>query len=380
MTAAGSLRRKAAVALALSSWVVCLLSSVLWPVLSVALLPWRPKAAAASLGLIAVLLALPLDVRSLGSAAAWVPVGRAECTGGAGRKHRRGQSASCDTALSTPASALASRQLPTPAAVRSFLSFSLVAGHEYFPASMSYEDEAALVAGQPYVIVYEPHGVWPQGMSVFGPYATAAVPRALRGARMLVSSACFWPPVLRHMLHWLGCRPVSRADFAGQLARGRSVVVCPGGVAECLHMQAGGQREVAFLRRRTGFVRLALQHGTPLVPVFCFGQSRVYGWLRPFIDWPRAGPAALAAVAAASRRLGALPMLVWGWRGTPLPRRVPLHFAVGAPLAPPPLAVPAAPSPEEVEAHLAAFIAAMEALFEAHKARAGYPAATLTVH
>lgn len=94
------------------------------------------------------------------------------------------------------------------------------------------------MAGQPYVIGYEPHGVWPQGMCAFGPYATAAVPAALRGARVLVSSACFRPPVLRHLLHWLGCRPVSRADFAGQLARGHSVVVCPGGV------QVGGRQGV----------------------------------------------------------------------------------------------------------------------------------------
>ena len=38
---------------------------------------------------------------------------------------------------------------------------------------------------------------------------------------------------------------------------------------------ATGQ-EVMYLRKRLGFVRLALKHGVPLVPAFAFGQSDAY--------------------------------------------------------------------------------------------------------
>jgi hypothetical protein len=44
----------------------------------------------------------------------------------------------------------------------------------------------------------------------------------------------------------------------------------PGGVQEVLHMRHDA--EVLYLRKRLGFVRLALQHGAPLVPAFAFGQ------------------------------------------------------------------------------------------------------------
>ncbi len=43
------------------------------------------------------------------------------------------------------------------------------------------------------------------------------------------------------------------------LARGHSALVCPGGVQECLYMEH--DREAVYLTKRTGFVRIALQHG-----------------------------------------------------------------------------------------------------------------------
>lgn len=47
---------------------------------------------------------------------------------------------------------------------------------------------------------------------------------------------------------------------------------------ECLHIQDGA--EVVFLEKRLGFVKLAIQSGSPLVPAFTFGQSRMCASLR----------------------------------------------------------------------------------------------------
>ena len=36
------------------------------------------------------------------------------------------------------------------------------------------------------------------------------------------------------------------------------------------------------LRKRKGFIKLAIRHGVPLVPTFSFGEQRVYDLVRVF--------------------------------------------------------------------------------------------------
>ena len=42
---------------------------------------------------------------------------------------------------------------------------------------------------------------------------------------------------------------------------------------ECLYLEQ--HRETIFLRKRFGFVKMALQTGAHLMPAFAFGQSRM---------------------------------------------------------------------------------------------------------
>ena len=71
---------------------------------------------------------------------------------------------------------------------------------------------------------------------------------------------------VRHLWWWLGGRPASASVMRAMLSRGRSALVCPGGVRECLYMEHG--REAVYLSNRTGFVRIALQYGAPPLCVF----------------------------------------------------------------------------------------------------------------
>lgn len=319
--------RDIAVFLALSSWIFGLIAVFFWWALSFALFPFFPITCAVSVSILAALLAAPLEI-------------------------------------------------PPPHFITRFLSFTITSGYRYFPVKVVYEDKDALHSGRPYIIGYEPHSVLPQGICAFCEHAPpGSLPPGLSRVRILVSSAGFWAPVMRHLWWWLGCRPASRAVMKALLNKGTTVALCPGGVRECIYMRAG--TEVAYLKRRQGFVRLALQHGVPLVPVFAFGQSNLYGYIRLFFDFPR-GVVPRSAWARFTRRIGFVPMFVWGRWGTAIPRREPLIIVVGAPIE-----VPHTPEPsmELVEEYLGKFIHALEALFEKHKKAAGYPMdEKLTVH
>lgn len=221
---------------------------------------------------------------------------------------------------------------------------------------------------------HEPHSVLPLGMSIFTRYS-ASVPAPLKGY-VMGTSAVFWAPIMRNMCWWLGIRAVSRDVIKRTLARGTSCAICPGGVQECLYMQEGF--EVVFLQKRTGFIRIALEQGVPVVPVFAFGQTPHYTYHRPFIDWPHnVVPTPAHPVSRVARRIGWLPMIAWGWMGTAMPRRVPMYIVVGKPIQMPRVEDP---SPELVQKYLALFISEVERLFDSHKTRAGYPEERLLVY
>lgn len=316
--------------LALSSWIFGLLAVACWWILSIILLPAYPIPASASLALFVALLVAPLNV-------------------------------------------------PPPLPIKQFLKFSLSSAFKYFPVTVVYEDFEALNEKRPFVVGYEPHSVLPQGICAFCEYAADSPPLGLQKARILVSSAAFWAPVMRHLWWWLGCRPASRSVAKKLLLKGHTVALCPGGVQECIYMQPGV--EVAYLKSRRGFIRLALEAGSPIVPVFAFGQSKMFQYIRPLLDPPHFGLVPKTLWARIARRIGYAPMIIWGLWGTAMPRPVALRIVVGKPIDVPLLGGDKqGASPELVDLYLKKFIVELENLYKRHKKEAGYMNEDLIVY
>lgn len=238
---------------------------------------------------------------------------------------------------------------------------------EYFPQSLEFEDEAGFLdaakKGTPSVIGLEPHSVLPLSIVGFGDYFyfTESTPRCVRNARALATGAIFTFPVLRQLWTWLGLDPISRRKMRQLLEEKRTVLIIPGGVAECLEMRHGV--ETLYLRKRFGFVKLAIQTGAQLVPAFTFGQSETYKYWRlgpPFC--PEKVVAAIADVVKFA------PMFFWGKWGTPIPFQARMNTVVGKAI---PVVKNENPTNEEVAAKLDEFINAMEELFMKHRERFG---------
>ena len=144
-------------------------------------------------------------------------------------------------------------------------------------------------------------------------------------------------------------------------------MLLPGGEKEMMLTDGASTETKLVLKDRKGFVRLAITHGMALVPGFCFGEK----WVHETILLPRP----LRSFLYKHFRLAGCVLRGRWWTflghvarpdGTPIS----LGFVWGKP-------IPVRREPECTDEYVdevhAAFIAAVEELFERNKERFGYP-------
>ncbi|KDR15399.1 2-acylglycerol O-acyltransferase 2-A [Zootermopsis nevadensis] len=158
---------------------------------------------------------------------------------------------------------------------------------DYFPLRL--EKTVELDPTRTYMFCVFPHGVLSTG--AFLSFATEAskFSKLFPGLRpyLVTLAGHFIIPFIRELSLALGGCPSSVEALSYVLSRpGNAVALVVGGASESLECRPGTYKII--LKRRKGFVKLALMHGTPLVPVFSFGETDLYdqvnnpkgSWLR----------------------------------------------------------------------------------------------------
>ena len=223
------------------------------------------------------------------------------------------------------------------------------------------------------VFAFFPHGVnsdfrvLMDGMMYEAFAKTYAESRAVT----LAATVLFQLPGVRRLSLKTSCVDAGRPTATRCLDAGLSLMLCPGGQDEQIETIYG--RERVFLKRRSGFIRLAIIHNVPVVPAYCFGNSDLYYTSRLLHG--------LRVWLVRHLRI-AIPLYSGGWglfaypmpKGFPLP--VPNNVVFGDPLSFPQTDDP---TREEVQAAHDTFIAALTALFEEHKAAFGCASRSLEV-
>jgi 2-acylglycerol O-acyltransferase 2 len=157
----------------------------------------------------------------------------------------------------------------------------------YFPARL--HRSQVLAPTRKYVFGYHPHGIISHG--AFAAFATEALgfSQLFPGITntLLTLDSNFRIPLYCDYLLAMGLRSVSRESCENLLSNGgangegmgRAITIVVGGARESLDAQPSTLRLV--LKRRKGFVKLAIRQGADLVPVLSFGENELYEQLQP---------------------------------------------------------------------------------------------------
>lgn len=244
-------------------------------------------------------------------------------------------------------------------ASRSFFSASL----DYFPSTcvawVKDKDSAKLPPSNQYVFACHPHGIHCIPLAQFSTPGSdfdlkfpGLVGHKLTG---LCASVMFKLPMVREFFLDMGYVDASRPVANQVLQEGRSIYVCTGGEEESMYTTTG--QDIVVLKKRKGFVRLALSHGAQLVPVFGVGNNDLYTTY-DFMTTTRRWLQKKFHVA--------LPIFHGRWC-TPLPYKQPLRVLIGKPIVTPtPVVKGERPDEALVDEYHAKYMEALSALHAEH--------------
>jgi len=208
--------------------------------------------------------------------------------------------------------------------------------------------------GKNYLCVFQPHGA----LSFAGIASAVNAPAEFQGHGNFptaVADALLHTPLLKHVLGVFGLISASKASMKKTLKKPGAqgcVVLYVGGMAE-LFLSCENEERL-YLKNRKGFVKLALQEGVDVLPVYLFGNTTVLSvWKNPIL-------------ATISRKLQVSLTYIWGRWFLPIPRDCKLMYVTGQPLGMPQIANP---TQADIDKWHAKYCDEVRRLFDTYKER-----------
>jgi len=160
-----------------------------------------------------------------------------------------------------------------------------------------------------------PHGAYPMG-----PVLAGLAVEMFTGGSMcygMGANVVFMIPIWAHVYSYYGMLEITRKNIIKLLDQGKSCALTPGGISEMFLVYP--DKDVLYFNKRKGYIKLALEEGAPLIPVYHFGNNLVFGF----------GPKWMSKI---SRKFRVSIGWLQGMFGLPIPRPVSILTAVGRPI------------------------------------------------
>jgi 1-acyl-sn-glycerol-3-phosphate acyltransferase len=119
-------------------------------------------------------------------------------------------------------------------------------------------------------------------------------------------------PILKHVMGIFYLISASKPSLIRQFKNGGSVVLYVGGMAELF--LSSNMEETLYLKKRKGFIKLALQTGVDVVPLYLFGNTTVLSVFKT------------GFLASLSRQMQVSLTYFWGHWMLPIPKDVKVQF------------------------------------------------------
>mmetsp|Transcript_4988 Transcript_4988/g.12657 ORF Transcript_4988/g.12657 Transcript_4988/m.12657 type:complete len:322 (-) Transcript_4988:389-1354(-) len=205
---------------------------------------------------------------------------------------------------------------------------------------------------KPYMIALQPHGI----LSYVSFCSTINFEGKLPATG--AADAVLATPLIRHVIGIFPLVSASKSSLMKKLTNerneciDRSVIIYVGGIAELF--VSSPLQETLYLAKRKGFIKLALQSGVDVVPVYCFGNTTCLENLKT------------GFLVTLSRKLQISLTVFWGKWGLPIPRDVKLMYVSGQPLGMPKISDP---SQDDIDKWHSKYCAEVKRLFDSYKER-----------
>ncbi|XP_063006604.1 2-acylglycerol O-acyltransferase 2 [Melospiza melodia melodia] len=242
---------------------------------------------------------------------------------------------------------------------------------DYFPVTLV--KTAELDPRQNYLVGFHPHGVLAAGAFINFCTEASGFSTLFPGItpHLMLLSLWFRFPFFRDYVMSGGLIPSDKESASYVLQKpggGNLLAIIVGGAQEALDARPGSF--TLLLKNRKGFVRLAIQNGTPLIPAFSFGENDVFDQVKnPQGSWLRRIQHFLQQIMGIS-----LPLFhargIFQYSFGVIPYRRPICTVVGKPI---PVQKKHKPSDEEVDQLHEKYLKELSKLFEKHKAKYNVP-------
>lgn len=236
---------------------------------------------------------------------------------------------------------------------------------DYFPLKLV--KTVDLDPSHNYIFGFHPHGVLVAGG--FGNFCTESTgfSRLFPGLRSHLLMLPFWfrVPFFRDYIMCGGLVSSSKSSLAHLVSRpegGNVAVIAVGGASEALDARPGAL--TLQVKKRKGFIKLALKHGAHLVPVFSFGENELFDQM----ENPAGSP--LRRLQNRLQSIMGIAMPLFHARGVfqysfgLVPYRKPINTVVGKPI---PVSQTACPTTEDINDLHKVYLQNLVELFEENK-------------